>query len=236
MARNFKEKITMRFNVSQLDRTIVALLNNGYNKRFAANVLRLFNLFIEDSFKNDYEKELRVFLVKKIALVITERDIQNKDAILTFLDISGRMETEATEILNTLFQFEIDPKELEMLDKMISQQLRYSIIGNDSTTLSDLIANFQTDNYEDFEKFMENFHGAVDMLGKNLRSARESIEDAKSDLSLGSDSFVTVLNKIIQQDRNPGAKIKSGIRAINEAFNGGFEKGRVYLALGLAKG
>jgi replicative DNA helicase len=236
VAKNFKEKITMRFNVSQLDRTIVALLNNGYNKKFAANVLRLFNLFMEESYKNDYEKELRVFLVKKIALVTTERDIQNKDAILTFLDISGRMETEATEILNNLFQFEIDVKELEMLDKMISQQLKYSIIGNDATTLSDLISNFQTDNYEDFEKFMENFHTVVDGMGKSLRSARESIDDAKSDLSLGSDTFINVLNKIIQQDRNPGAKIKSGIRAINEAFNGGFEKGRVYLALGLAKG
>jgi hypothetical protein len=236
VAKNFKEKITMRFNVSQLDRTIVALLNNGYNKKFAANVLRLFNLFMEESYKNDYEKELRVFLVKKIALVTTERDIQNKDAILTFLDISGRMETEATEILNNLFQFEIDVKELEMLDKMISQQLKYSIIGNDATTLSDLISNFQTDNYEDFEKFMESFHTVVDGMGKSLRSARESIDDAKSDLSLGSDTFINVLNKIIQQDRNPGAKIKSGIRAINEAFNGGFEKGRVYLALGLAKG
>jgi hypothetical protein len=234
--KNFKEKITMRFNVSQLERTIVALLNNGYNKKFAANVIRLFNMFIEDSYKNDFEKEIRVYLVKKIAMVITEHDITNKDSILSFIDVSGKYEDQATEILNNTFEFTIDDSELQMLDKMISQQLRFSIIGQDSVSLMDMLTNMQTENYEDFETFMSGFHESVDGLNRNLRSARESIEDSKSDISLGSDSFVNLLGNIIKADRNPSAKIKTGIRAINEIFNGGYEKGRVYLALGLAKG
>jgi len=234
--KNFKEKITMRFNVSQLERTIVALLNNGYNKKFAANVIRLFNMFIEDSYKNDFEKEIRVYLVKKIAMVITEKDIMQKDSILSFLDVSGRFEEPATEILNNLFEFTIEDSELQMLDKLISQQLRFSIIGQDSVSLMDMLTNMQTENYEDFETFMSGFHESVDGLNRNLRSARESIEDSKQDISLGSDSFVNLLGNIIKADRNPSAKIKTGIRAINEIFNGGYEKGRVYLALGLAKG
>jgi hypothetical protein len=234
--KNFKEKITMKFNVSQLERTIVALLNNGYNKKFAANVLRLFNLFIEDSYRNDYEKEVRVYLVKKIANVITQKDIVLKDSILSFLDITGRFEEQATEILNNLFELVIEDSELQMLDKLISQQLRFSIIGEDSQNLTDMLTNLQSDNYEDFESFIDIFHTSVDTLNRDLRSARESIEDSKQDISLGSDSFVNLLGNIIKADRNPSAKIKTGIRAINEIFNGGYEKGRVYLALGLAKG
>jgi replicative DNA helicase len=234
--KNFKERITMKFNVSQLERTIVALLNYGYNKKFAGNVLRLFNLFIEDSYRNDYEKEIRVYLVKKIALVITEGDITNKDSILSFIDVSGRFEEESTEILNNLFELTIDDSELQMLDRLISQQLRFSIIGQDSQILSDMLTNLQSDNYDDFEEFIETFHSSVDTLNRDLRGARESIEDSKQDISLGSDSFVNLLGKIIKEDRNPSAKIKTGIRAINEIFNGGYEKGRVYLALGLAKG
>jgi len=234
--KNFKEKITMRFNVSQLERTIVALLNFGYNKKFAGNIIRLFNMFIEDSYKNDFEKEIRVYLVKKIAMVITEKDITNKDSILSFLDLNGKYETEATNILNNLFEMAIDDNELQLLDKLISQQLKFSIIGNDSTALSDLLTNLQTENYDDFEAFIEQFHGSIDELNRNLRSARESIDDAKLDISLGSDNFLNLLGKIIKEDRNPSVKIKSGIRAINDSFNGGYEKGRVYLALGLAKG
>jgi hypothetical protein len=236
MAKNYKEKITMRFNVSQLDRTIVALINNGHNKKFAGNVLRLFGMFIEDSYKNDIEKEVRVFLVNKIAKVITEKDIIYKESILTFLELSGKYEDEATRIMNELFEMKIEPSELEMLDKLVSQQLKFSIIGNDSTALADMLTNLQTENYDDFEKFISDFSTKVEGLGKNLRSARESIEDAKSDISLGSDSFVTLLDKIIRQERNPTAKIKTGLRAINEVLNGGWENGRLYVALGLAKG
>jgi len=234
--KDFREKITMRFNVSQLDRTIISLLNNGHNKKFAGNVTRLFNLFTEDSYRTDFDKEVRVYLVKKIAKTILEKDITSKDAILSFLDLSGKYESDAVEILNNLFEFPIDESELREVDKMISHQLKYSIIGNDSNELADKLANLQAENYEDFESFIHEFQGSIDEMNKNLRSANESIEDSKQDVSLGSDGFVNVLDKIIKQDRNPSSKIKTGIRAINEVFDGGYEKGRVYLALGLAKG
>jgi len=234
--KDFREKITMRFNVSQLDRTIISLLNNGHNKKFAGNVTRLFNLFTEDSYRTDFDKEVRVYLVKKIAKTILEKDITSKDAILSFLDLSGKYESDAVEILNNLFEFPIDESELKEVDKMISHQLKYSIIGNDSNELADKLANLQAENYEDFESFIQEFQGSIDEMNKNLRSANESIEDSKQDVSLGSDGFVNVLDKIIKQDRNPSSKIKTGIRAINEVFDGGYEKGRVYLALGLAKG
>lgn len=227
MKDNFKEKITMRFNISQLERTLVALLNNGYNKKFAGNVIRLFNLFIEESYKKEYSKELLVYLIKKIALIITEHDINNKDSILSFLDVSGKYEADSTELLNRLFELEISSSEVEMLDKLISQQLRFSIIWKDSISLSEMFTNLQTENYDDFESFIEQFHSSLDGINKDLRSARESIEDSKKDISLGSDNFINLLDKIIKQDRNPAAKVKTGIRYINEAFNGGYEKGQV---------
>lgn len=236
MTQNFKEKITMKFNISQLERTIVALLNNGHNKVFAGNVKRLFDMFIEQSYKNDYEKEVRVHIIKKIANTIVNRDITNREAILSFIDFSGKYENEAVEIVNTLFELVIDPKELEMLDKLITQQLKFSVLGEDSAVLQEMLADLETENYEDFDNFISKFEGSLNSINKKLKSAKESIEDSKQDVSLSSDQFVNVLSDMIEEDRNPSAKILSGIRAINDAFNGGFEKGRVYLALGLAKG
>jgi replicative DNA helicase len=238
MAKNnkFNEKLTMRFSVNQLEATIVGLLNNSHHRRFANNILRLFDMFIEESYKNDFEKEIRVILVKKIAKIISENDIVGKDSILTFLDVSGKYENEAKDIIDRLFEIKMEESELTQLDKMISQQLKFGLIGNESTELMDMLTNLQTDNYEDFEEFMGSLHTKMDGISKELRVARESIEDSKMDISLGNDSFINVLDKIIKGDRNPSMKIKSGIRSINEVFNGGYEKGRVYLALGLAKG
>jgi replicative DNA helicase len=236
MAQNFKEKIVMKFQMSQLERTIVALLNNGHNKVFAGNVKRLFEMFQEQSYKNDYEKEVRVYIIKKIADTIITRDISNREAILSFLDFSGRHEAEAVQVVNNLYEYEIDEKELAMLDKEIIKQLKFSVLEEDSGVLSEMLTDLQTENYEDFDDFINKFEASLTGMGKKLKSAKESIEDSKQDVSLSSDQFVNVLSDMIEEDRNPSAKVLAGIRAINDAFNGGFEKGRVYLALGLAGG
>ena len=34
---NYKDKITMKFNIAQLDRIIVALITNGFNKNVCAS-------------------------------------------------------------------------------------------------------------------------------------------------------------------------------------------------------
>ena len=218
----------MRFNVSNLERTIVAMLNNGYNKKLASNIIRLFEMFEDESYKNDYDKEIRVYLINKIGRIIIDENIVEKDSILSFLDLSGKYQDSANEIMDRLFELTIDESELLAIDKLISQQLRYGLLGRDSEKVMDMLTNMQTENYEDFDDFMENFDETLTEFSRGLRSARESINDSKKDISLGNESFVRVLDKIIEGDRNPSAKIRTGLQAINEMFNGGYEKGQIY--------
>lgn len=224
----YKNKMAMRFNVSNLERTIVAMLNNGYNKKLASNIIRLFEMFEDESYKNDYDKEIRVYLINKIGRIIIDENIVEKDSILSFLDLSGKYQDSATEIMDRLFELTIDESELLAIDKLISQQLRYGLLGRDSEKVVDMLTNMQTENYEDFDDFMENFDETLTEFSRGLRSARESINDSKKDISLGSESFVKVLDKIIEGDRNPSAKIRTGLQSINEMFNGGYEKGQIY--------
>ena len=97
------EKINLKFNTAQLDRIILSLLNNGYNKKFAANVDHLFSLVDLDSFISDFEKEVRVYIIKKITQMIIESDLKEKSAILSFLDVDGKYYADAVEVLNALF-------------------------------------------------------------------------------------------------------------------------------------
>jgi len=238
--KDFKDKIRMKFNFAQLERIIVAMLSNSHNKVFAGNVLRLFNMFKEESYKNDFENEIRVYIIKKIARTIIEKDLTDRDAILAFLDFSGKYEDDAIDVMNKvvndLIEFELDDSELKMLDKLITQQLKFSVIGDDSSEIADMLMNLENENYEDFDNFINDFEIKLSNLTKNLKSAKESVNDSKQDISLGSDQFVNVLADMIEEDRNPASKIKTAIQYMNEAFNGGYEKGRVYLALGLAGG
>jgi len=240
MAQIFTDKIRMKFNFAQLERIIIAMLGNSHNKVFAGNVLRLFNMFKEESYKNDFESEIRVYIIKKIATAIIEKDLTNRDAILAFLDFSGKYENDAIDVMNNvvkeLIDYDLDDSELKELDKKITQQLKFSVLGNDSRDIADLLMDLENENYEDFDDFINTFEGSLSSLAKNLKSAKESIKDSKQDISLASDQFVNVLAAMIEEDRNPSTKIKTGIQYINEAFNGGFEKSRVYLALGLAGG
>src|SRR5690606_17939736 len=102
-----------------------------------------------------------------ITEIIVEKSILTKGSILTFLELSGKYENDATEILEALYEMELDEKELESLDKLVSQQLKFSIIGNASNELADLLTNYQTENYEDFDKFIVQFADKVDSLSKN---------------------------------------------------------------------
>ena len=232
---NYKEKIAMKFNVNQLDRIIIALINNGFNKKFASNVKRLFALFSANTYTNDHEKEVRVYLIKEIVDIIAKNNIEDKNSILSLIDTDGKYYLDCTEILNNLFEEEIPESELELLDKNISNQLKYSAIMEKADDLNDKLLNLKAENFENLDSTIADLEASVDMMNKDIKSARESLEDAKKDMSLSSSSFINVLGDIIEKERNPATKVKTGIQALNQMLNGGMERSRLYCVLGMAK-
>lgn len=233
---NYKDKITMKFSVNQLERIIIALLNNGYNKKFASNVKRLFNLFNPNLYKTDYEKELRVYIVKSICDIILEKNIETKEAILSFIDPDGKYYNDAMALLGNICEEELPETELELLDKSISNQLRYSSIMERADGLSDKLLNLKAENYDDLENFMGGLENDFESMNREIKSARESIENSKKDLSLSSSSFINTLGNIISKERNPSSKIKTGIQYLNTMLGGGFTPGRLTVIFGVAKG
>lgn len=231
-----KQKIQLRFNIPQLEQAISVLLNFPTNKKFAGNTFKLFNTFLPESYLSDYEKEVRVFLIKKLAKIILDNNIDSKTSFLNFINFDGKYEKEANEIINNLFELEPSDSEIALIDKLISEQLRYGIVGNKADSLNDLLTSFQTETYDDLESFMVDFSTNIDSIGRSLREAKESIEERQNDVSFADNSFIETIRNIIKEDNQPCTKIKTGIQALNKMFNGGYERARLYIALGLAKG
>ena len=174
----FANKVALRMSISQLERVIVALLNNSQNKKFATNVAQLFGQFDDESFASDFDKQVRVTIINRIADLIMMKKIDDKDGILSFIDLSGKYEEEATKILNKLFAYDIKAEELAELDSLISRQLKMAKIEPVVKKISDLNSQMETETYDDFSKFIEDYQQTIGDLNKGLIDARKSIEDA----------------------------------------------------------
>lgn len=236
MKQNYKDKITMKFNISQLDRIIITLLNNAFNKKFASNVSRLFSIFNEALYKTEYEKEVRVYLIKEITNIIINNNIMDKDSILTYLNTDGKYYNDCVELLNSLFEENISDDEIALLDKTISDQLKYSTIMSHVDKLNDMLTNIKTENFESLDDAVLEIGNEIETTNREIKLSRESIEDAKNDLSLSSNIFVNYLGKLIDDERNPKCVVPTGIKTLNDILDGGWHPGRLYVALSVAKG
>lgn len=135
---------------------------------------------------NDYEKEIRVYIIKEITRIIIDNNIESKDSILTFLDTDGKYYDNSVEVLNNLYDLEIPETELNLLDKTVSNQLKYGSIAEKSEKLNDMLINLRAENYDDLETAICEIEREVDNMNRDIKGARESIENAKHDLSLSS--------------------------------------------------
>ena len=124
----------------------------------------------------------------------------------------------------------IGENEMISLDKKVSSYLRYNALESTSDILLDQLTNFKTENYDDLDEHISAINTTVDRLNKQMRDAKESIEDAKKNVSLSDAGFGSVVSNIIHKERNPSTKIKTGIQFMNTMLNGGWEKGQLYFS------
>ena len=102
---------------------------------------------------------------------------------------------------------------------MITQQ-------NVSQDLIEVLTNIKTENYLDFEEEVKKAELLIGSIGKDLKSAKASIENQENEIDFSSAGSINRINELIERQANPSNKIKTGIIAFNEMLNGGFEAGQ----------
>lgn len=231
-------QIVLRYSVYELNRIIVSILdtNNILNKKFISNVKALFECFSSDSIRKEYEKEVRVYLIKKLTKEILEKNIDDRAILLNTLDLGGKYEAPAIEILNDLFSEEITEFESQQIDAKVSALLKFSIVEQTADDFVNLINSVKQGDYEDLGDIIDNIEEQVDGITRGFKNARTTIDESNSTVSFDSPSLVMgKINSIIEREKNPATRIKTGLKTFNQMLSGGYEAGRVYCALGLAK-
>jgi hypothetical protein len=234
-----ENKTEMRFNVGQLERIIVALLTDDsyiVNNKFVNNVYELFNSFKENSYINKYDNEVRVALIKTICDKRINDKLTDRASLITYLQTDGYYGEDFKELLDKLYTHSLDENELEYINTMISTNLLYGFIGEAAPEIMSLISEYEREDYKDINEFLNRFEEKISDMSYNIKVRKASSEDSKYDVSLSGDSFDGVIGKLIEREKNPALRIRTGLKLMNDMLGGGFEPGRFYVTLGLAKG
>ena len=233
--KDSSERIACKFSGADLDTIIQVLINYPLAKKFAKNVLSLFDKFEASSYNNEFEKQYKVYLVKYISNFILTDNSVSKEELLRKLDVSGRYNKECTDLLDVLKEIEVSQADLDMIDVKISTELRYSVAARDVENMRNLAEQFMTEEYDNIGNILDEITLVTGRVNQQMKTAGESLTVSQG-TDYSSPSFLNVIKKARAKATDPTTYIKTGIRGLNEMLNGGFEKKRCYLICGMAKG
>ena len=236
MAAEIK-KIDLTYSVAQMDLIILTVLDCPTNKKFITNVQKLYAAFSPDTYSTDHEKEYRVYLTKTLADTILSNNIVRREDIGVMLVLNGEFATESAALLDKMAKKETTQAERVHIDGMISRTLRYATVISLSKPMIDSLNDIKTNNYSSFDVAIKKVEDCAYQMDETFNQVRESIDDSGNSLMFNDTAAVMKnLDDVMNEEKNPAAKIKTGIQAFNLLLNGGFENGRCYCALGVAKG
>lgn len=238
MSNQYIDKISLKINIAQLNKIISSLLSNNtiVTQKFIWNANKLFSKFVSNL--NDYEKELRVFVIVEISKFrLRNPEIRDIDNILTYMTFDGKYQN---DVYNAINQILADPPLIESefyeIESFVSDNLIYAFIGNKIDVVNKFIIDYKGDNYDNLNEFVSQLEDVVDDLQLKIKRSKAGGRDAKNDITSDKFSLMNAVSDLIEKKKNPRNKIKTGIKTLNTMLNGGFEAGRVYLAASVAKG
>jgi replicative DNA helicase len=224
-------RMPMRFSMYELKRIVVAILANITNRKFLMNVRELFRIFTKESYRNDADKALMVYVIERLVEFAIGNGIEDKDALLNMISFDGRYSNGATNVLNELYAEEMPEAESNMIDRKISQNLKLSVISEKSDRLVDIVNGIRSGDYEDLGHEISDVEDCVNEIDRGMKNYREAVEEANNTLSFGDGNFISQLTKFINEQKDPSTSVKTGVKMLNGILGGGFQAGRVYCCL-----
>lgn len=218
-------------NISYLYRILSLLYSDSLlvSKTLVSKVLGIFAQDDLSKMQDDHRK-----LIIKIIVYTAERRLDGVEPSL----LLSELEVKDGDTHSRL-ELEMNDSAISHLDVFISEISDYKYITESMPELEKLIDEFDymksdpSRNHYAIEKFNQKFKNKMDGI------QRQMYLNAPTDIAtvddFDDDNLINIIDKTIHHHKNI-RKIQTGIKALNAMLNGGFENGRVYLFLAVAKG
>ena len=202
--------------------------NQGIRRGQLVNLRNLIYLIDPKNYENDSEKKERVIFIKKGIEARLDNNLSDPYMIMTYIN-GGILDT---GFIN-LEKFKgLSGAELNWLNNMVSETLKYSHVYNNVDTLMDICTKIKTSEYGSKADLVHEFESAVNSIQNDLRrSKNEDKNDIIFSLREGyfEDSMYDTYNTL----SSPRRKLVTGMQGMNDLLGGGFENGRCYVFFGL---
>ena len=207
----------------------VVLSNNQSIRRGQLiNLRNLIYLIKKDNYINDEEKSEKINFIKKGLEARLKFNITDPYMILSH--INGDIISDKSYNLDDFK--ELTGAELQWMNGMISEALKYSHIYESADRFLDICSRLRASDYGNKAELVKEFEDIVNKTQNKFRKVRNESQ-TEAMFSLSEETFNDIMYDTYNTLKSPRRKLVTGMQGMNEMLGGGFENGRCYVYFGL---
>jgi len=230
-------------NMNELEMYVYYCMTNS--ELIDVNKLKKLQLFMTtmvniDDYEEDFDSQALIHFINKYLQARLDERLNNDVLILDFIGGNGNYHDKTMEIYNNA-SMDLDENPLSVddiinIENRINNYLKYKLVYEDTDPLKDLLSDFSTENYSDFDEIITKISSLVGRLNRNFSKVNSTLKDSMNDFDSNGATFFESLKRQYNKITNPSTYIKSSVKMMNEMLNGGFESERLYVFAGIPGG
>lgn len=224
------KKVPINFDLTSLDLLCNYAISENRNVRRIQyiNLRNLIYMLDVDKYANDPEKNKRIYFIKKALEARLEKNIQDKNLILKFVN-GGLLDS---NLLDVSTYKPLSNNEIEWVNETVSEAIKYTFVYERQDYMLDLWNRFKSADYRSVGSITSEIEAATAELNTLFRKAKVD-QNSDRTFSLSAESMEATLTDAFNEVTSSYRKLVTGMQGFNQLIGGGFENTRVYLLLGL---
>ena len=222
--------IDLNLDLRTLDIICKCLLTDNQSMRRGSlvNLRNLIYLLNPSTYVNDMEKSSRISFIKKGIEARLEFGLT--DPYMIMMHINGGILDDSIIDLNKFTG--LTGAEIQWVNGMVSEALKYSHIYNNVDALIDMCNKVKSSDFNSKGEMVKEFELMINEIQNDFRRAK-NINQTDVIFSLRDGYFEDAMFDTYNALNSPRRKLVTGMQGMNELLGGGFENGRCYIYFGL---
>lgn len=236
MSRN-NMKVSIDIQIDLLDTVINYLFTQSphINRKSLLSIRKFFDCLETKEYETNEEMYARIYFIKEVLKIKLDSNIYNPAMIYEMVR-GGSHDEEIEFIIDAIENgYELNSDEVRGINSYISERLKYMHLYMYSQEITDQMERLQIGNFESLADINSEVKESIGNLLADMRKA-ESDDMSQNMFDLTDDIFESVISDVVTDLQRPSNYLKTGIKYLNQMYNGGYEAGRVYMYIGPSGG
>jgi len=232
------KKIITHFTDEYLFHIIIYLFSE--NKLISRQSIKNMKMLFSSLSLTPYEKSDRSLARLELINVLIDirlKGISSPDLLLNSLDDINKFSDEIDLLRELIKEADcLTDDEIKYINSDTSDRITFIELYRYKDDITDLLDRL--DDEESEERLSVTNEKIINTLSNLLGKCKKikTEQDNSAPIDIGGDNFEEEMINVIHEIKQPSIFLKTGIKYLNELLDGGFEKGRCYVFLGLAGG